>query len=629
MATEGFKRKLAAILSADAVGYSRLMGEDETATVKTLETYIRVISDLIQQHRGRVVDAPGDNILAEFASVVDAVQCAVAAQKEIQARNLELPETRRMQFRVGINLGDVIEEEGRIYGDGVNIAARLESLAEPGGICISKTAFDHIETKLPLGYEYLGEQTVKNIAKPVSTYKVLMEPRVTVKAKVNPKKGARRRSMVLALAVLFLMAAAASVFWRFTFPPTASKVEKASRQQMAFPLPDKPSIAVLPFLNLSGEPNQDFFCDGLSESLIMALSKVPQLFVIAQDSTFRYKGRGVKSKQVSEELGVRYVLEGSVQRAGERVRVTTQLIDAITGQDLWSERYDRSLKDIFDLQDEITMKILTELRVKLAEGETVRIQAKGTNNLQAYLKVMEAAGYRYQMNQEATAVAKRLAQEAVRLDPNYPQAHIALAFALMQEFWQATSASPQETLANAMKEAQRAIELDDSSAEAQAALSQVFLLLRQHDKAIEIGERAVRLDPNSARAIFHLAQALCFSFRDAEAIPLLRQAIRLNPFFPQLYNQLGTAYRETGRYEEGIAAAKKTLQLAPNFLFAYTNLATSYSYAGREDEARAAAAQVQRLDPNFSLMSYAKIQPWKEGPRRDRILDALRQAGLK
>ncbi len=248
MATEGFKRKLAAILSADAAGYSRLMGEDEAATVRTLETYKRVIADLIQQHRGRVVDAPGDNLLAEFASVVDAVQGAVAAQKEIQARNLELPETRRMQFRIGINLGDVIEEEGRIYGDGVNIAARLESLAEPGGICVSKTAFDHIETKLPLGYEYLGEQTVKNIAKPVPAYKVLMEPRVTVKApdQVKPKEGARRRPLFIALASRPLMAVAAAVFWRFAFLPAEPKVEKALKQQMAFrSRASRPSLSCL------------------------------------------------------------------------------------------------------------------------------------------------------------------------------------------------------------------------------------------------------------------------------------------------------------------------------------------------------------------------------------------------
>jgi adenylate cyclase len=632
MAAEGFKRKLTTILSADAVGYSRLMGEDEAATMRTLETYKRVISDLTQQHRGRVVGTPGDFILAEFASVVDAVQCAVAIQKEIQARNQELPETRRMQFRIGINLGDVIEAEDSIYGDGVNIAARLESLAEPGGICISKTAFDHIETKLPLGYEYLGGQTVKNIARPVPAYRVLMDSRVTLKtqAQAKPKEEVWRRARFIALVSVLLLAAGATVVWRFAFPLAGHKLEKASRQQMAFPLPDKPSIAVLPFLNLTGEPNQDFFCDGLSESLITALSKMPQLFVIAQDSTFRYKGKGVKTKQVSEELGVQYVLEGSVQRAGDRVRVTAQLVDALTGQHLWSERYDRSVKDIFGLQDEITMKILTELRVKIfTVGETARIVTKETNNLQAYLKVLEADWYKNQNNKGANAVALRLSLEAVRLDPNYPMAHIVLSRALAQEVWLGASESPQETLANAMKEAHRAIELDSSSADAQAAASNIFLLLHQHNKAIEVAEQAVRLNPNSASAIFFLATSLNYSFRSEEALPLLRQVIRLSPFAPVAYYQFGVACRETGRYEEGIAAIKKALQIAPNSLLANVILASLYSYAGREDEARAGAAEVMRIDPNFSLIKYVKGIPWKEGPQRDRFIEALRQAGLK
>ena len=564
--------------------------------------------------------------------MVDAVQCAVAVQKEIQARNLELPETRRMQFRIGINLGDVIETEDSLYGDGVNIAARLESLADPGGICVSKTAFDHIETKLPLGYEYLGGQTVKNIAKPVCAYKVMMEPRVTVKAltQAKPKEGASRRFRFIALVSVLLLAAGAAVVWRFAFPPAEPKVEKASKQQMAFPLPNKPSIAVMPFLNMTGEQNQDFFCDGLSESLITALSKVPQLFVIARDSTFRYKGKGVKTKQVSEELGVQYVLEGSVQRAGDRVRVTAQLIDALTGQHLWSERYDRSVKDIFDLQDEIIMKILTELRVKIFTRDgTARIVTKGTNNLQAYLKVLEAAWYRDQSNKEANAVSKRLLQEAVRLDPNYASAHIALSYTLAREVWLVASESPQETLSDAMKEAQRAIELDNSSAEAKTAVSNVFLLLHQHDKAIELAQQAVRLNPDSVSAIFFLAMSLNYSFRSEEALPLFRQVIRLSPFVPAFYFQFAIACRETGRYEEGIAAIKKSLQLTPNSLSAYIILTTLYSYAGREDEARAAAAEVQRIDPNFSLIRFSKEIPYKEGPRKDRIEDALRQAGLK
>jgi adenylate cyclase len=628
MAGEEFKRKLTAVFSADVVGYSRLMGEDEAATVKTLEAYKQVMFVLIKQHRGRVVDSPGDNVLAEFASVVDAVQCGVAVHKEIQARNRELPEMRRMQFRIGINLGDVIEEEARIYGDGVNIAARLESLADPGGICVSKTAFDHIEAKLPLGYEYLGEQTVKNIAKPVGAYKVLMEPRVTVKAEAKPKAGARRRLMLIALAGVLVVAAGAAAFWQFALRPSRPPVEKASKERMAFPLPDKPSIAVMPFVNMTGEPKQDFFCDGLSESLIAALSKAPELFVIARESTFSYKGKGAKVRQVSEELGVQYVLEGSVQRAGDRVRVTAQLIDALKGHHLWSERYDRSVKDIFDLQDDINMKILTELRVTIAEGEAARIHAKGTNNLQAYLKVLEGDGYRNQNNKEANAVAKRLYHEAVDLDPDYPMAYVGLARAISLDVLFGVSKSPEETLSNSVKWAQKAVELDNSLAEAQAALSSQFVFTRQHDKAIEAGEHAVMLDPNSAMAAYTLAMCLNYSYRSEEALPLLQQAIRLNPFVPRYYHHFGIACRETGRYEEGIAALKKSLRIAPNDVIARVVLVSLYMYAGREDEARATVAEIQRIDPNFSVARLARWTPWKEGPRRDRFIDSLRQAGL-
>jgi adenylate cyclase len=386
MANEGFKRKLTAILSADAVGYSRLMAEDESATVKTIASYREIMASLIKQHRGRVVDSPGDNLLAEFSSVVDAVQCAVAVQNEFQAHNAELAENRRMEFRIGINLGDVIDEEDRIYGDGVNIAARLESLADPGGICVSKTAFDQIETKLPLGYEYLGEQSVKNIPKPVGAYRVLMKPEAAGKV-IGEKRflGRFSRRTAMAAIIILVIVAGGLISWNI-YLQQSKKIAPASVEKMAFQLPDKPSIAVLPFVNKSGDPKQDYFSDGITETIITALTQIQNMFVIARSSTDTYKGKNVEIKQVAEELGVRYVLEGSVQKTEDRVRISAQLIDAITGKYLWAERWDRDLADIFALQDEITKKIITSLDVTLLKGEDARRRAQGTDNLEAYLK---------------------------------------------------------------------------------------------------------------------------------------------------------------------------------------------------------------------------------------------------
>ena len=464
MATEGFKRKLAAVFSADVAGYSRLMGEDEAATLTTLETYKQVMFVLIKQHRGRVVASPGDNVLAEFASVVDAVQCGVAIQKEIQARNAELPESRRMQFRIGINLGDVIEEEDSIYGDGVNIAARLESLADPGGICVSKTAFEQIEAKLPLGYEFLGEQTVKNIVKPVGAYKVVMEPRVTVKVQpeAKPKVGARRKPVFTVLLGVLVVLVGAAVFWIFTRPPAPPPVEKASKERMAFPLPDKPSIAVLPFNNLSGYPDQEYFSDGLTEEIISALSGVPKLFVIARNSTFTYKGKPVKVQQVSEELGVRYVLEGSVRQAGDKIRITAQLVDALDGHYLWAKRYDRNLGDIFAVQDEITKEIITAMQVKLTQGEGAKAASKGTNNLEAYLKCLQANELISQLNPESNALGRELAEEAIAFDPDYAWAYYTLGRTHTVDVWVGTSKSPKESIEKAIELMQKALALDDT-----------------------------------------------------------------------------------------------------------------------------------------------------------------------
>src|SRR5512136_2286914 len=392
MTTQEVKRKLAAILSADVKGYSRLMGEDEEGTIRILNAYKEVLTGFIQKHHGRVVGTAGDSLLAEFASVVDAVRCAVGIQEELKDRNKELSEDRRMDFRIGVNLGDVVEDGDTIYGDGVNIAARLESLSEAGGICISGTAFDQVKNKLNLGYKYLGEQAVKNISEPVRVYRVMMEPEAAGKVigEKKPKPGQWQRA-ILSLVVVLIVVVAVIAIYHFYFRPTPRPIEVASKEKMAFQLPDKPSIAVLPFTNMSGDPKQEFLCDGMTEEIITALSKVPNLFVISRQSTFSYKGKPVKVKQVSEELGVRYVLEGSVQRSADRIRINAQLIDALTGHHLWAERYERDLKDTFALQDEITLMIVNAMAKKVLNEDRLILGVKsvGKTSLDCFMKVYE------------------------------------------------------------------------------------------------------------------------------------------------------------------------------------------------------------------------------------------------
>ena len=594
MSAEGFKRKITAIMSSDVVGYSKLMGDDEAATVKTLEAYKSVMSTLIDQHRGRVIDSPGDNMLSEFASVVDAVQCAVAIQKELNSRNAELPENRKMRFRIGINLGDVIQEEDRIYGDGVNIAARLEALADPGGICVSKTAFDHIETKLPLGYEFLGEQEVKNIAKPVGAYRVVMEPRVTV-ADVKVKEEAipfwRRKAYISGAIAVLVIIIGVTVWQLYLRPPP---IEPASVEKMTLPLPDKPSIAVLPFDNLSGDPTQDYLSDGLTDEIIATLSRVPNIFVIARNSTFTYKGKPVKVQHVSEELGVRYVLEGSVKKAGNRIRITAQLIDAINGHHLWAKQYDRTLDDIFALQDEITKKIITAMQVKLTEGDRALTAAKGTENLEAYLKYLQANEYINQSNWESLPLARKLAEEAIALDPDYAMPYVVLAIINIGGFWVDTSKSQEQYLAEATAFLQKAIALDDSNAEAHSRLAFVYIFSEQHEKALEQAEKAVALDPNSSTAHYGMGKVLTFAHRNEEAISEYKKAIRLNPFPPNSYFwSLGLSYAVVGQYEEAIEWCEKAIRQEPDSLITRIMMTVVYSYSGRDDNARAQAVRCE------------------------------------
>jgi adenylate cyclase len=628
MADEGFKRKLTAIFSADAVAYSRLMAEDEAATVKTIATYREVISSLITQHRGRVVDSPGDNILAEFSSVVDAVQCAVAVQTEIQTRNAGLTENRRMEFRIGINLGDVIDEENRIYGDGVNVAARLEALADPGGICVSKTAFDQIETKLPLGYEYLGEQSVKNIPKPVGTYRVLMKPDAAGKV-IGEKRFLGRFSRRTAIAAIIILALVALglVSWN-VYLHQSKKVEPASLDEMAFPLPDKPSIAVLPFDNISGDSSLDYFNDGLTEEIISALSKIPDLFIIARNSVFTYKGKPVNIKRVAEELGVRYVLEGSVRKAGEKVRVTTQLIDALSGHHLWAERYDRILEDIFALQDEITMNVLTALQVKLTEGEKIRALTRSTDDLNAYLKWTEGRKHLLRLNRDDNVKARQLLEEAIALDPEFSTPYADLAWTHIFGIRFGLSKSPKESLKLAAQLAHKAISLDDSSPFGHSVLGAILTVKRQYEEAIAQGEKAVALSPGDSLATAHLARTLAYAGRYEESLAWFEKVIRLDPKALNWYlTMVGHCYIYMGRHEEAVEEFKKVLYHNPKDMTARIRLATAYSLLGREEDASSEAAEILRQNPKFGIKRIAKW-PIKNKTDMDLIMNALRKAGL-
>jgi len=583
MESDDIKRKLAAILSADVKEYSRLMSQDEVSTIHTLTTYKEAMSALIQKYRGRVVDAPGDNLLAEFSSVVDAVKCAVQIQQDLAERNAELLPERKMEFRIGINLGDVVEEEERIYGDGVNIAARIEGLAKGGGICISGNVYDQVKNKLNLEYESMGEHRVKNITEPVRVY------RVEIAAKA-----------------------------------VESEMRKGTE------LPQKPSIAVLPFLNMSGDPEQEYFSDGMTEDLITDLSKISGLFVIARNSTFTYKGKPVKVDAVGRELGVRYVLEGSVRKAGNRVRITAQLIDAHNEGHLWAERYDRDLEDIFALQDEVTQKIVTALAVKLREDEQHRLLYKDTDNLEAYDYVLR--GWEYcnrTLNQETNALARQMFEKAIELDNAYALAYSGLGRCDWLE-WVMGWSQNLELLDRAHDLAKKAIALDDTQSLAHSLLGDVYLWKKQHDQAIDELEKTIALNPNDADGLSTLGGILSWAGRPQETPELVNRAMRLNPMCPVWYLwNLGHALFLMDQYEEAIKKFTLALNYNPEYLPSYLYLAVIYSESGRLDKAAAAGEQIERLSPQFAKLDLWQRIPYKDKAIFDRILEGLARVGLK
>jgi len=624
MAEEGFRRKLTAILSADVEGYSRLMGEDEDATIRTLTAYRELMSTLIQKHHGRVVDSPGDNLLAEFGSVVDAVRCAVEIQEELRVRNAELPENRRMVFRIGINLGDVVEEGERIYGDGVNITARVEGLAEGGGICVSGTVYDSIKNKLSLGYDSLGEHTVKNIKEPVRVYRMRVGPDAAASGVSKEKKPAVKRWQWAALAAMVVLVLGAVAVWNFYFRLPA--VEPASMEKMAFPLPDKPSIAVLPFTNMSDDPKQEYFSDGITNDIITDLSKVGGMFVVASNSTFTYKNKPTKVQEVSRELGVRYVLEGGIQKVGDRVRINAQLIDATTGQHLWAERFDRSMDDIFAVQDEITEKIVAAVFVKLDSAERHRAMRIPTESAEAYDLNMRAREIWHRWGKENNVEARRLWKKAIELDPEYAHAYGGIAWTLAHDYLY--YGGPGESLERAFKAAQKAVSLDNEDFGPQWTLGYVLLQKRLYDQAITAYDKALALHPNNADLLAEMGNVLTRVGRPQDAIEQMKKAMRLNPLSPNWYAEfLGLAYYHARQYEEAIVALKPVLHLG--WRSVSRCLAASYAQLDRLDEARAQAAELLKVVPDFSIATFSKTEAYKNPSDLEHLLDGLRKAGLK
>jgi TolB-like protein/class 3 adenylate cyclase/Flp pilus assembly protein TadD len=595
---EGVERRLTTILAADVVGYSRLMGDDEAGTLAALKSLRReLVKPKESQYGGRTVKLMGDGALMEFSSVVDAVQFAVEVQVAIAERNADVPEDRRIVYRMGINIGDIIVEGDDIHGDGVNVAARLEGLSEPGGVCIARSVFNQVKGKLDLTFEHLGEKEVKNIVEPVSVYRIDLDDKaaalVTPITVTPPTTGRGRWPQIAAGLVLSLVAVAGLVWWQ----PWAPDVEPAAVERMAVPLPDRPSIAVLPFANMSDDSSQEFFVDGMTEDLITDLAKIESLFVIARNTVFTYKGKSVVVPNVARELGVRYVLEGSVRRAGDRVRINAQLLDGTSGAHIWAERYDGSLADIFALQDKVTSEIIAELKITLTPDEQERQERKDTDNPQAHDAYLRGWQFYRRYTPEDFVKAIPHFERAVELDPNFGQAWAALASVYWISYrksyaWTLIVNPNRDNFVSSQGARHKAEQYLEQAKRKPTPLahqieSQMSWNFRQFDKALNEAERAVALDPNDPDGHLAMAWALIFAGSADAAIASAENGVQLDPYFPGSYLfALGTAQLMLDRYTAAETTLKRALELSPENLEVLAPLTVAYARLGQLEEAR-------------------------------------------
>lgn len=585
MGSKPLPRKLAAILYADVAGYSRLMGRDEDQTHRTLCDHLDLIAQSVKAHHGEVKHYAGDAVLAKFDAVLDALSCATDIQERLRNSNTNLPADQRLEFRVGVNLGDVIEDRGDIYGEGVNVAARLESLADPGDLCISESVKVAIGNKLPCQYEFLGEQQFKNIADPIRAYRVLLTP-ADPSGEMPPAKPALTR-------------------------------------------PDRPSIAILPFKTVSGDLEQEYLADGLRIDITSALVKISGLFLLGLATTKTYRNKEVSAEQAAAEMGVRHILEGNVQKSGNRVRITVSLIDSTSNRVVWTERYDRVLDDSFSVQDEITEKVVTALDVKLASGEQAKVWRKTLRNPKAREYFYRGLHEFMKGGKEAMTTARQMFEVVTRIDPNNALGPTYVAFTHWWDAFKGWTESSAQSLGLAGEWAERAIAMEDADGQAHVVMGHVHLLNRKYDEALRLGEQGVVLRPNCTNANAFLANILYYCGRPSDAVERVKRAIRYTPVYPLWFvNILAASYKEDGQLDNAAAAAREALRLSPDDLDAHLVLIDAYQSAGRNARAHEVAQEGLAICPDFSLAQWSSTQPYRESRTLKRIVESLRKAGL-
>ncbi|WP_264214311.1 tetratricopeptide repeat protein [Leisingera thetidis] len=601
-------RRLAAILAADVVGYARLISFDESGTLAALMAHIQeLIEPKITEHKGRIVKLMGDGILAEFPSAVEAVLCAVQIQQSMVMRNREVPDDLRVIFRVGINIGDIVVEGEDIYGDGVNVASRIEGLADPGGVCVARNVFSQVNNKLNFTFDYLGEKAVKNIEEPVATYRVVIGETTEAPPKTparEPPGRIRWRLALISAVVVLAVVIGGAVWWQAQGPDFSP----ARIDRMAYDLPDEPSLAVLPFSNLSNDPEQQYFADGIANDLITDLSKFKSLFVISANSTFSYKGKAVKVQQVAEELGVRYVLEGSIQRTGDTIRINVQLIDALSGYHLWAERYDRKAEDLFAIQSEILKTIAGTLQVKVTNAEFERALNRPTENLSAYDYYQRGFYHYLAWGKENNGKARRSLEKAIELDPDYARAYAQLGFLYASDWRYEWVEDTSESLDLALSNVRKAVALNPNDYWNLWALGHVHLARGESDQALSAYSQALLLNPNDPRLLMEMVELLVSIGDAGRAVAQAQEAMRYNPFYPEWYLwNLGWAQYMAGQHDEAIATLQKMVN-PPNGV--RRTLAAALVQVGRVDEARVmiAAYMKKRTGSDCGRYQEAQIQ---------------------